>query len=317
MAIIVQDFVVSATADFTGKALVDGADHNNLVNEATPASDAESSKGLIVTSVDGVGDVPDVPDVALYPKYAGYIWVRRLLDDSFKMYVWIPTIADHDVTFKKWTDTATDLTAVLADIGAAQADITALYALVAAAQARANAAYDLATDALDKAETAITDSATALTTANAAQITADNALALATAATTALGNIRHFTSELYNTVGITTYNDILNVAHLLGGVPSSFRAVIIPTADVAPCFSAGREYPIDLFCQIFATSTEISVRPAFVSSATSTNVIVQAFHGGVVSFANGLTGDATGTNNFVTLDLNNWKMRVYAQRLTN
>jgi hypothetical protein len=309
MAIIVQDFVVSNTADFTGKALVDGADHNNLVNEAIPASDANSSKGLIVTSRDGVGDVPDVPDVALYAKYAGYIWVRRLLDDTFKMYVWVPSIAP-DPVFDNWVDTAADLSGILTDISAVQADITALYALVAAAQARANSAYDLATDALAKAETAETDAANAVAVATAAQTRADDAYDLATLANT---NLTAFIArfKLYDSglIDLILGTEILNIAHNLGGYPTVFKATLVCIANDAE-YIAGDEYPITYFASGNAgvVNTDAIQPKTWINLAFSTTNVKAHITGGNIRATSSVTG-VTGD-----IDITKWKLRIYAQR---
>lgn len=311
MAIIVQDFVVSNTADFTGKVLVDGADHNNLVNEATPASDANSSKGLIVTSRDGVGDVPDVPDVALYAKYAGYIWVRRLLNDTSKLYVWIPTIAP-DPVFDNWVDTAADLSSILTDIGTIQADITALQILVAAAQARANSAYDLATEALAAAQTAETNAANALATATTAQTRADDAYDLATLAntnlTTFIGRFKLYDSGL---IDLVLGAEILNAVHSLGGYPTSVRAFLVCTAVGGDSiFAEGDSLDVSYFATSNPTvlASNNIVPKTWLDLVFNTTNVVAKISAFAPAFCSGQSGGGSG------IDSTKWKLRIYAQR---
>lgn len=321
MPIPLQDFAVSNTADFTGKALVGGEDHNNLVNEATPYSDATYSKGLVVTTTDTALNTPDVPDANATIKYQGYLWHRICLDDTVKVYSWNPAIAPDDPTYLKWDEVKTDVTTIEADITTLENDVTALQNDVQTAVTTAENALNIANDALTLADNANTNATNALTAATTAQTTADEALTIATAANNAVTSIKKFTSSSYNPLGSGIGLTFVQEPHLLGGLPTLFRGVMsCVTADAN--FAAGEEYPIEMFLSVVEadqgdTDTNAAIiGPAFFVSASATNILVKSNHNGTIYFRGAavpIDGDHL-IQYYTPITIANFLLKIYAFR---
>lgn len=184
--------------DFTALANAAAADHNTLVDAATPITDtALEGKSINLWSVDSALNTPSVPNPVplAVTRWVHYIWIRyphaSAADTTPIIYVWNANVASGALL--RWVRITVDLSAILALIAAQDADIdaantTAVNAQTIAGQAAAtaNTALTTATNAETTANNANANVNTALTTANNAQTAATNAETTAnTAITTA------------------------------------------------------------------------------------------------------------------------------------
>ena len=95
--------------DFTALSPQTAAEHNQLVDLATPYAESSSvGVGFILTTTDSASNTPDVPDPTAggdYNKWARYMWNRRPFtgesDKSCKLYSWNDD-ATSDATYLKW-----------------------------------------------------------------------------------------------------------------------------------------------------------------------------------------------------------------------
>lgn len=117
-----QDF--EKGVDFTGLAQAEAADHNNLVDLASPKSDGVDSKGkgLLLVTTDVVLGTPDVPNANVTVKWKRYAWLRRPFagNGEWILYGWHEgSVAD--ATYLKWIRINADLTALQVEVNNALA----------------------------------------------------------------------------------------------------------------------------------------------------------------------------------------------------
>lgn len=189
MALTTQDF--DHGVDFTGLANVTGGDLNNGIDLAQPhKDDANSSRGLVITTKDSALNVPVVPDANTHDKWKQYIWQRTPFDGNAPIHYGWNEDAVADATYLKWLQTEVDFTelntainaaANLATIAKTEADQA--IALAQAVNTVANAASTNATNALTAANSAVASATAANATATTANAAATAATAAANAAT--------------------------------------------------------------------------------------------------------------------------------------
>ena len=332
MALSVTDLVKGL--DFTGFSSATAADHNALVDGATPILDtSDEGKGFVIWTVDSASNVPRVPDPTisgLHAKWKRYVWIRVPFPGETnkipKIYTWNDD-ATSIATYLKWRQTEADLSSVEADITALKNDVADFQADIATISSNASTALSLAgtantnasnalstaTAANTNATTAIANAATAQTDADAAQATADAANTAATSATTVANaasasvtalaaTVKFFTSSAVSLNSIAAATSLINEAHGLGAAPRQCRGVLVCTAtDVG--YAIGDE--VDLASVIYSGS-----QPPFSVWSNSTNVgmSIQGSAGPGAIYLIGKLG--TGSTN---IDKSKWSVKVYAQ----
>lgn len=332
MALSLLDFLKGL--DFTALSSATAADHNALVESASPLLDtAAEGKGINLWTVDSALDTPIVPNPLTssgYNKWKRYIWLRVPHSTATnlvpKLYVWNDN-ATSIATYLKWRQTEADLSSVEADITALKNDVADFQADIATVSSQASTAVLLAGpastnasnalgvagDANANAQTAIADAATAQARADAAYARADAANTAATSATTAANaasasvtalaaTVKFFTSSAVSLNSIAAATSLINEAHGLGAAPRQCRGVLVCTAtDVG--YAIGDE--VDLASAIYSGS-----QPPFSVWSNSTNVgmSIQGSAGPGAIYLIGKLG--TGSTN---IDKSKWSVKVYAQ----
>lgn len=201
--------------DFTGFLQGSAADHNQLVDLATPREDsATEGKGIVLWTNDFALDIPSTPDAGIITKWKRYLWIRIPVVGAAvkipKVYTWNDD-AVSDVLLLKWQEV--------------KVDITELQAAIAAAQLTADNAQTTANNASTTATAANNNANNALVTANAANATATNAATAAvtaqSSADTALANAA--TADAKAVVAQTTATAAQNTANTAQALASINR----------------------------------------------------------------------------------------------
>lgn len=259
MALTSQDFLKGL--DFTGINPATGADHNNLIELAAPASDSASEgKGIVVWTVDSALDTPVVPNAVSVTKWKRYIWLRiphaTATVNTPLIYGWNDAAVSH-ATYLKWVQSTVDLTDVLADIAALEADTAQLTGDIANANT-------LASTANTTANTALTNAANALGTANGAAANALTAIGLGNQGITdaAAAQATANTAVTNAAAAQATANSALTRANASGLLQSVMKGVVggdntvtvIPFDNTIPQNTEGKEYVSQVFTPTSATS---------------------------------------------------------------
>lgn len=292
-----SQFDLTKGLDFTGlyQATATAADHNNLVDAATPYTD----KGLVLWSVDTAVGVPDVPNASSTTKWKRYIWMRiphtSVVSPANTVpyfYAWNDS-ATSVATYLKWQRIQADFTTVNATIAALQAELDASQLDITANGLTANAASSLASTASNNATLALANAATVagnLSTLNAqvnhvttglapTKAIADSALGFATAAVTpaqmtaavavpiaTLATKKIYTSENYP-IFAPNNGLVANFAHGFSNVvPKYVQWVLVCIAGDA-FFETGTEIPLSSIANGDSTATL-----PFGESANLTNI---------------------------------------------
>lgn len=332
MALSVTDLVKGL--DFTGFSSATAADHNALVDGATPILDtSEEGKGLVVWTVDSALNTPRVPDPtisSLHAKWKRYVWIRIPHSSSTStvplIYTWNDS-ATSVATYLKWQAPAFNTATMDAAITALDLRVDNIEASIVSIQSTANAANDNASYASQNASNALIIANAASAAATTAQATADDAVAdaaaagakadaatlAATNATTIANNasasvtalaasVKFFTSSVVSLNSVAAAAALISEAHGLGAAPRQCRGVLVCTAtDLG--YAVNDE--VDLAsCQYFGS------QPAFSVWSNSTNVgmSIQGSAGPNAIYVIGKAGTVAGY-----LDKSKWSVKVYAQ----
>lgn len=169
--------------DFTGINPATGADHNTLIESATPkneSGDETIGHGIVLCTEDTALDTADIPDADVTTKWKRYLWLRRphptATVQASTVYAWLDD-APYGALYH-WVPLSADLSTIEAAIAALESDVTTALSTANSAATTANNANTVANTANN---TAISASATAGSAASvAASAQAD--------ATTAIGN---------------------------------------------------------------------------------------------------------------------------------
>lgn len=174
--------------DFTGLTSATAADHNSLINLATPKDEGTlGGKGLIIATLDSALNTPVVPDATYVLKWKYYLWIRKPHSTATStlpiVYAWDDN-AEFVATYLKWRVVGVDLTTLEAQVSVLDSDLATVATNVTAALNIANAANTLANTANNLAVAADAKADAAITVANALSTTATQALTKANDAIT-------------------------------------------------------------------------------------------------------------------------------------
>jgi len=313
-------FDISKGLDFTALPNATAADHNTLVDSASPVLDtAGEGKGLNLWTVDSAADTPIVPNPltsASYNKWKRYIWLRvpfaGSTDKTPKLYIWNDD-ATSVATYLKWRQVTADFSTIQSQIDALDLRVDDLEASIATALATANAANATAV-------TASTNATSALTTANTANTNALTALSDLNTPTTGIKDrVTSLETRVTNVESqITTINATLitlstlpalvastvilesanyglgsgvfaTFAHGLGVKPRYVKTVLVCIAlDAATGYVAGDEFPM-------MSASLTANNPVFGEIVNATNIILtlEPFAVGIWNISHKVTGART------------------------
>lgn len=184
-----QDF--DKGLDFTGIVSATAAEHNQLVDQASPYEDsATEGKSINLRSIDSALDTPIVPDPdanVLFNKWKRYIWIRVPHSTATSrnpiLYAWNED-ASSDAILLKWQTIDTDTSALQAQINTALANASSAVTTAGNANTTANTAATQAAAALSTANDASAAVAVVEVDVNNANVTANGAATTATNAQT-------------------------------------------------------------------------------------------------------------------------------------
>lgn len=179
--------------DFTGLANATAADHNSLINLATPKDDgAFGGKGMVISTIDSALNTPVVPDANSTTKWRRYLWIRKPhssepVSTTPMIYAWDEN-TENDATYQKWVQTNYSIAFLEADVAELQGLYNGINVDVQSSLTIANAANTLANTASNAATAANAKADAAQTLATTGNLTANQALTKATDAVTQANN---------------------------------------------------------------------------------------------------------------------------------